>query len=182
MRSATAPSRTTLSTMMRLPGRDRVERPGEVLWRIHLVRVDEDQVEWAAPLGGELRQRDRAPRRPGPGPHETGRRDRCSPGRRRHASDRPRASMRWPPAAMRGRARSCCTRRACRSRGFSSPPGSSPEGAGACRGSATTAISGSPAVALVASTASSAGSDGTSMLDQVAVDAGPQFCRHCLFE
>src|SRR5271170_6551874 len=50
--SISAPSRITLSVMIMVPARER-ERPGEVLGRVLLVRVDEDEIERAAGLGGE---------------------------------------------------------------------------------------------------------------------------------
>ena len=55
--SASAPSRMTLSATITLPGCVSAQRPLEVVGRVHLVGVDEHEVERLGLLGGELRQR-----------------------------------------------------------------------------------------------------------------------------
>ena len=159
-------------------GTGQLERPGEVVGRVLLVGVDEDQIERLAALGGELREASRAP------PPRAARRHRRGRLERRWRA-RPRRTRGWPRASPGDRssgapapARWCCSRRACPARGSCALPIVRASRLSSLPWGGETAMAGRPAAALASTAASSAGSASTSLSDDVAVDRGPPIGAH----
>ena len=130
--STTAPSRTTLSATITVPGFDNFNAQIQIRRHVLLVRIDKHHVERLRVLIHQRRKRVR--RRPQaqlnsvrePGPRYIGQRDL---GMLRLNLQRYQTPV-WKAAPVPSR--SCCTRRACQSPGFAGPPWTAPARVATC--------------------------------------------------